>query len=101
MILSCNSTYLPFSTAKEGLPGSLPPTYCPGPSTVGCTAVNGTLVYEYELISVICTYTSSKIGSFLGTSLDRNAGELIKLLVIYYWIVRKSDVLSSYCIPLL
>ena len=66
----------PFSTTKEGFPGSLSAAYGPGVSTISSTAINGAFVHKNKLVGIIGTYASCEIGSFLNASLNCGAREL-------------------------
>ena len=58
--------------AEECFPSSLAPMYCPSLSMICGMMINSTLIYEEELVGVICANMSSKVGLFLGTALNHS-----------------------------
>ena len=62
--VSCNS---PFPPTEEAFSGCLMTTYSPSPSMIGCSAINGTLIYKNKLIGLVGANLGSKVCPFFGT----------------------------------
>jgi hypothetical protein len=80
MISSFACLDLPFSSTKEGFPRRLLTMYGPCLPTVSGAVINSTFVHKNELISLVCTNTSCKIHSFLGTALNCSMRKLFCML---------------------
>ena len=83
IVTSLLSENIPLPTAEEHFPSSLAPMYCPSPSVICGAMINNTLIYEDELIGIICANMSSEVCPFLSTVINCSSQELITMLVLH------------------
>ena len=80
-----SSLHSPLATTKERFPGSLSTTNGPGLSTVSSAAIYSAFIHKHKLVGIICAYASCKMCSFLSTSLNGDARELIITELVSYY----------------